>query len=81
MNRAAAHGQTEIELLRFHSKYCTDHGRAINNLEDGWPGADRVREATTKPMSSTWPQGYKIRAQILNYPDGNLGEAGIFISW
>ena len=26
-------------------------------------------------------QGYKIRAQILNYPDGGLGEAGIYIGW
>jgi hypothetical protein len=26
-------------------------------------------------------QGYKIRAQILNYPDGGLGEVGIYIGW
>jgi hypothetical protein len=26
-------------------------------------------------------QGYKIRAQILNYPNGNLGEVGIYIGW
>ena len=58
-------------------------GRAINNLEQGWPEtltgfAKRLHEAYVQHLA---PQGYKIRAQILNYPDGNLGEAGIFISW
>ena len=31
------------------------------------------------------PQGYKIRAQILNYPDGGLSEVGLvtatLVSW
>ena len=83
VRRAAAQGQSELEIMRFHSQYCTDHGRAINNLEEGWPEtltgfAKRLHEAYVQHLA---PQGYKIRAQILNYPDGNLGEAGIFISW
>ena len=37
VRRAAEQGQSEIELMRFPSQYCTDHGRAINNFEEGWP--------------------------------------------
>ena len=69
--------------MRFPSQYCTDHGRAINNLEEGWPetltgAARRVHEAYAQHLQA---QGYKIRAQILNYPDGGLGEVGIYIGW
>ncbi len=35
VRRAAEQGQDEIQILRFPSQYCTDHGRAINNFEDG----------------------------------------------
>ena len=83
VRRAAEQGRSEIEILRFPSQYCTDHGRAINNLEDGWPetltgAARRVYEAYAQHLQA---QGYKIRAQILNYPDGGLGEVGIYIGW
>ena len=79
MRRAAEQGQSEIQILRFPSQYCTDHGRAINNFEEGWPKsltgfALRVHEAYVERLQ---PQGYKIRAQILNYPDGGLGEVGL----
>jgi hypothetical protein len=37
VRRAAEHGHSEIDLLRFPSQYCTDHGRAINNFEEDWP--------------------------------------------
>jgi hypothetical protein len=83
VRRAAEQGRSEIEIMRFPSQYCTDKGRAINNLEEGWPEtltglALRVHEAYVAHLQ---PQGYKIRAQILNYPDGGLGEAGIYIGW
>ena len=83
VRRAAEQGQSEIQILRFPSQYCTDHGRAINNFEDGWPAtltgfAEKVYGAYVEYPQ---PQGYKIRAQILNYPDGGLGEVGIYVSW
>ena len=37
VRRAAEQGRTEIEIMRFPSQYCSDKGRAINNLEAGWP--------------------------------------------
>ena len=83
VRRAAEQGQNEIQILRFPSQYCTDHGRAINNFEDGWPAtltgfAEKVYGAYVEYLK---PQGYTIRAQILNYPDGGLGEVGIYVSW
>jgi hypothetical protein len=83
VRRAAEQGRTEIEIMRFPSQYCSDKGRAINNLETGWPDtltglARRVYDTYATHLQG---QGYKIRAQILNYPEGNLGEAGIYIGW
>jgi hypothetical protein len=83
VQRAAERGQNEIEIMRFPSQYCSDKGRAINNLEEGWPetltgGARRLHDAYVQHLQA---QGYKIRAQILNYPDGGLGEVGIYIGW
>lgn len=83
VQRAAEQGRNEIEILRFPSQYCSDKGRAINNLEEGWPetltgGARKLYDAYVQHLQA---QGYKIRAQILNYPDGGLGEVGIYIGW
>lgn len=83
VRRAAGRGQHELEIMRFPSAYCTDHGRAINNFEAGWPEtltgiARRVYDAYRQHLE---PQGYRIRAQILNYPDGNLGEVGVYFDW
>jgi hypothetical protein len=83
VRRAAEQGRHEIEIGRFPSEYCTDRGRAINNFEAGWPetltGIARRAHDTFKLHLES--QGYKMRAQILNYPDGGLGEVGLFIVW
>ena len=83
VRRAAEQGRQDIEIGRFPSEYCTDRGRAINNFEPGWPEtltgvARRAHDAFKQHLE---PQGYKMRAQILNYPDGNLGEVGLYIVW
>jgi cyclopropane fatty-acyl-phospholipid synthase-like methyltransferase len=83
VRRAAEQGRSDIEILRFPSEYCTDRGRAINNFEASWPetltgAARKVHDAYVQHLKA---QGYKIRAQILNYPNGNLGEVGIYIGW
>jgi hypothetical protein len=83
VRRAAEQGRHEIEIGRFPSQYCTDHGRAINNFEAGWPDTltGVARRAYDTFKLHLEPQGYKMRAQILNYPDGGLGEVGLFIAW
>ena len=83
VRRAAEQGQEEIEILRFPSHYCTDHGRAINNFEEGWPDTltGFARKVYDAYVDNAKPQGFTIRAQILNYPDGGLGDVGLYIGW
>jgi hypothetical protein len=83
VRRAAEQGQSEIQLYRFPAHYCTDHGRAINNFEEGWPDTltGFARKIYDAYVQHAQPQGYKIRAQILNYPDGGLGDVGLFVGW
>src|SRR5262245_38355358 len=83
VRRAAENGKSEIELLRFPSQYCTDHGRAINNFEVDWPQtltgfAEKVYAAWLQHLKA---KGYTIRAEILNYPDGGLGDVGLYVGW
>jgi hypothetical protein len=80
---AAERGERELQVLRFSSEFCTDGGRAINNFEPHWPEtltgfAKRAHEFWQKELQ---PLGYKVRAQILDFPGGVPGDVGIYLSW
>ena len=80
---AAERGQREVLALRFSSEYCSDHGRAINSFEPDWPEsltgfAKRAYEFWQKELE---PKGYKLRAQIMDFPGGVPGDVGIFLRW
>jgi hypothetical protein len=80
---AAERGESEVLAVRFPSEYCTDGGRAINNFEPGWPDtltgfAKRGYEFFVKELQ---PKGYKVRAQILDFPGGVPGDVGLFLRW
>ena len=83
VKRAAEQGLNEIQVLTFPANYCNDQGRRINNAEPDWPDslegfakkAHQFFETELKPL------GFRSRAQILNYPDGKLGDVGLFLSW
>ena len=62
-------------MLRFSSAYCTDGGRAINSFEPDWPEtltgfAKRAHEFWQKELE---PHGYKLRAQIMDFPGRHAG--------
>jgi len=83
VRRAAEQGLHEIEVMKFPAEYCNDKGRRINNAEPDWPSslegfAKRAHEFFVKELR---PLGFNVRAQILNYPDGRLGDVGFFLSW
>jgi hypothetical protein len=83
LQRAATQGIREIKVMEFPAVYCTDHGRAINNFDPDWPQtldghAKRAYEWYKKNLESL---GYRIRAEVLSYPEGNLGNVGVFLSW
>jgi hypothetical protein len=80
---AAERGEREVLALRFSSEYCTDGGRAINSFEPDWPQslsgfAKRAYEFWQKELE---PQGYKLRAQIMDFPGGMPGDVGLFLKW
>jgi hypothetical protein len=83
VRRAAEQGQHEIIVLKFPAAWTNDHGRRINNNEPDWPAslegfAKRGYEFYEREMRRL---GYKLRCQVLNYPDGVPGEVGMFLSW
>jgi hypothetical protein len=80
---AAERGEREVMVLRFPSEYCTDGGRAINSFEPNWPEslsgfAKRAHEFWQKELE---PKGYKVRAQIMDFPGGMPGDVGVFLRW
>lgn len=80
---AAKAGRTEFELLRFPSQLCSDGGRAINVTEDGWPGTLRgeAREIYERFENELKPQGFRLTARIIDFPDGFPGDAGLYLHW
>jgi hypothetical protein len=83
VRRAAEQGLHEVEVVTFPASYCNDQCRRINNAEPDWPQslegfaqkAYEFFEAELKPI------GFRARAQILSYPEGKLGDVGLFLSW
>jgi hypothetical protein len=80
---AAKAGQSEFELQRFPSQLCSDGGRAINVSEEGWPETLRgePRELYERWEQDLKPQGFRLTAKILDFPDGFPGDAGLFLVW
>jgi hypothetical protein len=83
VRNAAQQNRNELLALRFPAEYCLDKGRAINNAEPGWPQTlqGRAGKAYEFYEQNLKELGYKVRAEILSYPDGNLGEVGIYLRW
>ena len=83
IQRAINNGLLEVEVLRFPHELCTDGGRAINQAEPGW---ENTLTGIPQDMFQFWhehlhPRGYKVRAQIVDFPSGMPGDIGIFLIW
>jgi hypothetical protein len=79
----ASGGMTSVQVFRFPNHVCTDNGRAINQVEDGW---EQTLTGVPKEIYEFWkrqlkPRGYHIRYEIIDYPGGMPGDVGIFLSW
>lgn len=82
--RNAAHsGHTQVLAYRFPSNLCTDGGRAINNSERGWESTltGRPKEAYDFWATKLKPLGFKLGAEILDYPGGMPGDVGFIVKW
>jgi hypothetical protein len=83
VNRAVENGMTSVQVFRFPNHICTDNGRAINQVEEGW---EQTLTGVPKEIYDFWkrqlkPRGYHIRYEIIDYPGGMPGDVGIFLSW
>ena len=81
--RAAEHGDNHLQVFTFPSELRTDGGRAINNGDPNWPTtlvgfAQRAHEFYKTELQ---PHGYRLRAEILNFPGGKPGDVAVTLSW
>jgi len=83
MMAAAERGENHLRVVTFPSELCTDGGRAINNGDPNWPAtlvgyAGRAYEFYRTELQ---PHGYRLRAEILDFPGGMPGEVGLTLAW
>jgi len=83
IQRAVRNGLSEVQVYRFPNSLCTDHGRAINQMEKGF---EKTLTGIPKEIYQLWsdylqPRGYRIRYQIIDFPGGVPGDIAITISW
>jgi len=83
IQRAVRSGLTEVQVYRFPNVLCTDHGRAINQREQGW---ENTLTGIPKEIFQLWsdylkPRGYRIAYQVIDFPGGMPGDIGITLSW
>jgi hypothetical protein len=83
IQRAVRNGLTQVQVYRFPNSLCTDHGRAINQLEPGW---EKTLTGIPKEIFQLWsdhlkPRGYRIAYQIIDFPGGMPGDIGITLNW
>lgn len=80
---AAEREEYQVEVMRFPSKLTSDRGRAINNQKPGWPETlpGKARDFYEFFLERGSQQGFKLKAQIVDWPDGKPGNVGLSVSW
>jgi hypothetical protein len=83
IKRAVSNGLTEVEIMRFPNKMCTDSGRAINQQEAGW---EETLTGLPKELYLFWkthlaPRGYRVKFQIADWSGGVPGDVSMTLMW
>ncbi len=80
---AAKHGEKELLLLRFPSGVCSDGGRAIANVEEGWEKTLRgeAAELYTRWDHDLKPKGFGLAAPTLSFVNNTIGDFGLVLTW
>ena len=83
LRSAAGRGDKEVLVMRFPNALCTDKGRALNNMEKDWPSTliGRPLQAFEFWREHLQPQGYGLKAMIVDWPEGLPGDVGLFLTW
>ena len=80
---AVKNRRTQVLVYRFPNQICTDHGRAINQQEPGW---EDTLTGIPKEVYQLWDRhfrdkGYKLRAEIIDFPNGMPGDVAMTLMW
>lgn len=80
---AVRDGKLEAMVYSFPSDLCSDSGRAINSNDPDWPKTlqGKAKEFFERYQAFGKPQGFKLKAMIINFPGGIPGDVGFFLSW
>lgn len=83
VQRAAEARKEEVELFRFPASFCNDGGRRINNNEPDWPVSLEgfAKHAYDVYVEQYKPLGYKLKAQVMDFPHGMPGDVALFLAW
>jgi tRNA A37 threonylcarbamoyltransferase TsaD len=83
IENAARNRLKEVQVYRFPNQLCTDNGRAINQMEAGW---SETLTGIPKEIYQLWDRhfrekGYKLRAEIVDFPNGMPGDVALTLVW
>ena len=80
---AVKEGKFEALVYSFPSELCSDSGRAINSGDPQWTETlqGKAKKFYNRYLEFGRPQGFKLKAMIINFPGGMPGDVGFFISW
>ena len=80
---AAQNGHHHLEVITFPSSYCSDGGRRINIADAEWPTTltGFAKDAYDFYNTELRPLGYKLRAEIINFPGGMPGDVSLSLAW
>jgi hypothetical protein len=82
VQNAVKDGKMEAMVYSFPSDLCTDSGRAIYNYDPNWPATlqGKAKEFFERYEKLARPQGYKLKAMVINFPGGVPGDSGLFLT-
>ena len=80
---AAEQGRKEVQVITFPASFCNDGGRRINNMLPDWPDSLEgfARKAYDFYQKELRPLGYKLHAQVIDFPGGVPGEIAFLLKW
>lgn len=80
---AVKQGKFEALVYTFPSDLCSDSGRAINSGDPAWVNTlmGKAKQFYERFVKFGKPQGFKLKAMIINFPGGIPGDVGFFLSW
>jgi hypothetical protein len=83
VEKAVDCGEKHVLLFQFPSDWLSDGGRSITSQDPNWPAkldgfAQRAYAFYERELA---PRGFRLRAQIVDWPGGMPGDVGFYLSW